>query len=191
MLLSCQDEEVKPDLLPVAITKEAPSQTSWNSQLSFSTDGVVRGVLTARRVRVYETHRRTVLDSTIKVDFFGADGKHTSVLRAEWAKINDASKDMTAYDSVKVRSDNGVLVETDSLVWMNLTRKVRSDAFVRITEKNGRITTGMGFESDQDLINYRILRPVITAPSSAFQSSNATPTFNYNASPPIGDTSRK
>lgn len=185
-LLSCEGDEVKPDLLPVAITKEVPTQTSWNARLSFSTDGVVRGVLSARRVRVYETQRKTILDSNIKVDFFGADSKHTSVLTASWAHINDASKDMTAFDSVKIRSDNGVLVETDSLVWFNQTRKVRSDAFVRITEKNGRITTGMGFESDQDLINYHILRPVIVAPSSAFQNSNASPTFNYSPAPPIG-----
>jgi len=185
-LLSCEGDEVKPDLLPVAITKEVPTQTSWNARLSFSTDGVVRGVLSARRVRVYESQRKTILDSNIKVDFFGADSKHTSVLTASWAHINDASKDMTAFDSVKIRSDNGVLVETDSLVWFNQTRKVRSDAFVRITEKNGRITTGMGFESDQDLINYHILRPVIVAPSSAFQNSNASPTFNYTPSPPIG-----
>jgi LPS export ABC transporter protein LptC len=184
-LLSCEADEVKPDLLPVAITKEVPSQTSWNARLSFSTDGVVRGVLSARRVRVYESQRKTILDSNIKVDFFGADTKHTSVLTAAWAHINDASKDMTAFDSVKIRSDNSVLVETDSLVWFNQTRKVRSDAFVRITEKNGRITTGMGFESDQDLVNYHILRPVIVAPSSAFQNSNASPTFNYTPAPPI------
>lgn len=188
-LLSCEGDEVKPDLLPVAITKQVPSQTSWNARLSFSTDGVVRGVLVARRVRVYESQRKTILDSNIKVDFFGADSKHTSVLTASWAHINDASKDMTAFDSVKVRSDNGVLVETDSLVWFNQTRKVRSDAFVRITEKNGRVTTGMGFESDQDLINYHILRPVIVAPSSAFGKSNASPTFNYTPSPPIGTMS--
>jgi LPS export ABC transporter protein LptC len=185
-LISCEGEEVRPDILPIAIAKEVPTQTSWNARLSFSTDGVVRGVLSARRVRVYESERKTLLDSNLKVDFFGADSKHTSVLTADWARINDASKDMTAFDSVKVRSDKGVLVETDSLVWENQTRKVRSDAFVRITEKNGRITTGMGFESDQDLINYRILRPVITAPSSAFENSNASPTFNYSPQVPIG-----
>lgn len=188
-LLSCEGDDVKPDLLPVAITKEVPSQTSWNARLSFSTDGVVRGVLLARRVRVYEAQRKTILDSSIKVDFFGADTKHTSVLTSSWAHINDASKDMTAFDSVKIRSDKGVLVETDSLVWFNQTRKVRSDAFVRITEKNGRITTGMGFESDQDLINYHILRPVIVAPSSAFQNSNASPTFKYTPEPSIGTMS--
>ncbi len=186
VLISCEDEEVRPDILPVAIAKEVPTQTSWNARLSFSTDGVVRGVLSARRVRVYELERKTVLDSNLKVDFFGADSKHTSVLTASWARINDASKDMTAFDSVQVRSDNGVLVETDSLVWENQTRMVRSDAFVRITEKNGRITTGMGFESDQDLVSYRILRPVITAPSSAFGNSNASPTFNYSPQAPIG-----
>lgn len=184
--MSCEEEEVLPKTLADAITKEDPTQTSWNARLSFSSDGVVRAVLSARRVRIYESERKTILDSTIQVDFFGTDSKHTSVLNSSWARINDASKDMTAYDSVTVLSDNGVLVETDSLVWDNQARTVRSDAFVRITEKNGRVTTGMGFVSDQNLVNYRILRPVIVAPSSVYSNSNASPIFNYRSQEPIG-----
>ena len=86
--------------------------------------------------------------------------------------IDDRTKNMIAYDSVRTKSDAGVLVETDSLVWDNVTRHIRSEAFVRITEKNGRITTGYGFESDQDLINYRIKRPTILAPRWCRASSS-------------------
>jgi hypothetical protein len=77
---------------------------------------------------------------------------------------------MTAYDSVKIVSDSGTLVETDSLLWDNNAKEIRSDAFVRITEKNGRITNGHGFVSDQDMENYHILHPIIDAPADSYQN---------------------
>src|SRR5205823_1227780 len=110
-------------------------------------------------------------------------GKHSSVLTSHRAFIDDNTKNMTAYDSVKVLSDSGTLVETDSLLWDNGTHKMHSDAYVRITEKSGRITRGHGFESDQDLVNYKILLPIIDAPSSTFENMNNRPTFSSPTQP--------
>ncbi len=146
--------------------------------MHFTQSGIHRAILHAHQVRIYDNKRTTFLDSGLQVDFFNRDGIHSSVLTAARALINDQTKDMTAYDSVKVRSDAGALVETDSLVWIETEKVIRSEAFVRITEPNGRITTGMGFVSDQELTNYRILRPNIVAPESVYRTSNATPTFD-------------
>jgi LPS export ABC transporter protein LptC len=171
-------DDVKPSSIGNATEPDPPSQTSFNVQMNFSSDGVVRAVLNARRVRTYDARRQTVLDSTLRVDFYSPKAYHTNVLTAKRALIDDRSKNMIAYDSVRTRSDHGVLVETDSLVWDNMARQIRSDAFVRITEKNGRITTGYGFESDQDLINYRIKRPTILAPRSSIENINASPSLS-------------
>jgi LPS export ABC transporter protein LptC len=158
--------------------------------MSFSSDGKVRAVMNARGVRVFEQKRYTLLDSAVHVDFFDGDANHSSVLTSHRAYIDDNTKNMTAYDSVRVLSDSGTLVETDSLLWDNLTHKLHSDAFVRITEKSGRITRGHGFESDQDLVNYKILLPIIDAPSSTFENMNRTPSFsspsqNLGMPPPL------
>jgi len=178
-LLGCGgSDDVKPSSIGNATEPDPPSQTSYDVRMNFSTDGVVRAVLTARRVRTYETKRQTILDSSLKVDFYSAKAYHTNVLTAKRALIDDRTKNMIAYDSVRTKSDHGVLVETDSLIWDNLSHKIRSDSFVRITEKSGRITTGYGFESDQDLINYKIKRPTILAPRSSIESSNASPTLS-------------
>jgi LPS export ABC transporter protein LptC len=140
--------------------------------MTFSSDGKVRAVMHAFGVRMFEQKRFTLLDSAVHVDFFDRDANHSSVLTSRRAYIDDNTKNMTAYDSVKVLSDSGTLVETDSLLYVNATHKLHSDAFVRITEKSGRITRGHGFESDQDLINYKILLPIIDAPSNAFDNLN-------------------
>jgi len=195
--------DVKPTSIGNSTEADPPSQTSYNVLMNFSSDGIVRAVLTARRVRTFDVKRQTILDSTLKVDFYSPKAYHTNVLTARRALIDDRSKNMIAYDSVRTRSDHGVLVETDSLVWDNMARQIRSDAFVKITEKNGRITTGYGFESDQDLVNYRIKRPTIVAPRSSIENINASSSLSPSmqtttgtglplvtpASPP--DTSKK
>jgi LPS export ABC transporter protein LptC len=140
--------------------------------MTFSSDGKVRAVMHAFGVRMFEQRRYTWLDSAVHVDFFDRDGSHSSVLTAHRAYIDDNTKNMTAYDSVKILSDSGTLVETDSLLYINSTHKLHSDAYVRITEKSGRITRGHGFESDQDFINYKILLPIIDAPGNAFENLN-------------------
>lgn len=177
LIIGCNTSE---DVKPTGVANnetDAPSQTSFDVTMNFSTDGIVRAVLTSRRVRAYETRRQTLLDSNLKVDFYSAKGNHTNVLTARRATIDDRTRNMIAYDSVRTRSDAGVLVETDSLVWDNTMRQIRSDAFVRITEKNGRITTGYGFESDQDLVNYRIKRPTIVAPRGSLETVTGAPSI--------------
>jgi LPS export ABC transporter protein LptC len=151
--------------------------------MTFSSDGKVRAVMNARGVRVFEAKRHTLLDSSVHVDFFDRESKHSSVLTSHRAYIDDNTKNMTAYDSVRILSDSGTLVQTDSLVWDNGTHKLRSDAFVQITERTGRITKGHGFESDQDLVNYKILLPIIDAPSNSFQNMNGAPAFSPQSQP--------
>ncbi len=190
ILSSCTSNEIKPNTAPLASTDDLPSQISAHTRMSFSSGGKIRAVMNAKGVRTFEQKRYTLLDSSVHVDFFDRDANHSSVLTSRRAFIDDNTKNMTAYDSVRVLSDSGTLVETDSLLWDNATHKLRSDAFVRITEKTGRITRGHGFESDQDLINYKILLPIIDAPSSTFENRNPAPAFstpsqNLGMPPPL------
>ncbi|MFI5263255.1 MAG: LPS export ABC transporter periplasmic protein LptC [Candidatus Kapaibacterium sp.] len=189
-LSSCTSNEIKPNAAPVASSDELPSQTSAHTRMSFSSGGKIRAVMNARGVRTFEQKRYTILDSSVHVDFFDRDANHSSLLTSHRAFIDDNSHNMTAYDSVRILSDSGTLVETDSLVWDNTTHKLHSDAFVRITEKTGRITKGHGFESDQDLVNYKILQPIIDAPTNTLENHNpapafSTPTQNLGMPPPM------
>lgn len=171
-----QDSKVQPTVTGIVIEDEQPSQTSYDAELRFSNEGLPRADLHAGRIRVYDRRRQTVLDSNVKVDFYNGEGQHSSVLTARWANINDQTKYMVAYDSVKIVSDSGTTVYTDSLTWDNEHQKITSPAFVKIVEKTGRVTTGHGFESDQSLTNYKILRTTIVAPGSTLDQSSGAPT---------------
>ncbi len=158
---------------------DKPSQISYNTSMNFSSGGMLRAILHAGRIQQFDVKRYTWLDSGVKVDFYNRDGKHSSVLTSQRAQVNANTNDMTAYGNVHIVSDSGTTVDTDSLHWSNHEQTLNSDARVHIVEKSGRITDGLGFESDQNLEHYHIMHPIIVAPSGSLQTrgSNGEPTL--------------
>ena len=66
---------------------------------------------------------------------------------------------MLAYGNVIVRSTNGDVLETDSLMWVNTQDKIISKSFVKLTQGRN-VITGFGLECDPTLNSVDILRNV-------------------------------
>jgi lipopolysaccharide export system protein LptC len=154
IFLSCE-EKFKPTQTNLN-TEDSPSQESWNSTVIFSDSGKTKAVLEAKHISVYPNKGYTLIDSGAKVDFY-RDGKIVSTLTGERSKIDDKTKDMEIYDSVVVVNTEGSELRTQKLFWNNKTQKVSSDEFVRIKTPAETIE-GVGFESDQNLKNYKIFK---------------------------------
>ncbi|HQY22064.1 MAG TPA: LPS export ABC transporter periplasmic protein LptC, partial [Ignavibacteria bacterium] len=133
-----------------------PSQESWNSTVTFSDSGKVKAVLKAGHILVYSKKGFTLIDSGAVVDFY-KDGEIASTLSGNRGKINDKTKDIEMYDSVQVVSKDGSELKTQKLLWTNLTQRASSDVFVSIKTPTETIE-GIGFESDQNLKNYKIYK---------------------------------
>lgn len=153
--LSCSNPKVKPSINPSLNVKELPTQESWNSTVFFSDSGRTTAILEAGHLRVFDDARETLMDKNIKVDFFGESGEKTTTLTAKKGKVNDATRNLYAIDSVVVVSDSGVTIKTEELMWRNSDKKIVSDKFVTIISPKEKIE-GYGFESDQQLSNYVI-----------------------------------
>lgn len=154
-ICGCSNEKVKPSVNTTLDVKELPSQESWNSVISFTDSGKTKAVLTAGHLRVFPESRATLLDNNIKVDFYDENEKITTVLTSKRGKVNDATQDLYAIDSVVAVNDSGVTIKTEELMWRNKDKKIVSDKFVTILSPKEKIQ-GYGFESDQSLKNYVI-----------------------------------
>ncbi len=155
ILSACSEKRVKPTVNSNINVEQLPDEESWNSTVFFSDSGKTKAVLKAGRIRVYSNTQETLLDSTIHVDFYDEEGKITSVLTAKRGKVNNATNDLYAVDSVVAVNDSGVTLRTSELMWRNKDRKIVSNKFVTITSPKENIQ-GYGFESDQSLRNYVI-----------------------------------
>jgi LPS export ABC transporter protein LptC len=155
IISACSEEKVKPSIDTSIKGAELPSQESWNSTVFFTDSGKTKAVLKAGHLRVFENSKETLLDSNITVDFYNEQDSISTVLTAKRGKVNDATNDLYAFDSVVVVSDSGTTLKTDELMWRNKDRKIVSDKFVTILSSKEKIQ-GFGFESDQSLKNYVI-----------------------------------
>jgi len=150
------EERAKPSLIPLG-EAEIPAQQSWRSTVTFSDSAVVKAVLWAGQIAVYQNRRETLLGDSIHVDFFDESGRRTSTLTARRGRVDDKTRDFDAFENVVVTSDGGTVLRTDSLFWTNAERKIHTEAFVDIRSTTEQIR-GHGLVSDQSLKNYRIFR---------------------------------
>lgn len=155
LIYGCGENRVKPPVNTSLNVEELPAQESWNSEIFFSDSGNTKAILHAGHLRVFEKSKETLLDSNIRVDFYNQDEVKTTTLTAKRGKVDDATENLYAYDSVVVVSDSGVTITTDELMWNNKKQKIVSDKFVTIVSPKEKIE-GYGFESDQSLKNYVI-----------------------------------
>ena len=159
ILIGC--EESKP---PQVINNSnqfdlSADQISWNVTVFFYDSSFTKAILRADKARIYQTRAETLLDDNVIVEFFSKEtNKRASRLTADSARVDDKTKDMIARGRVIVISDkNQTKLETSVLYWNNQTQKMYSPEFVRINSPKEKIQ-GYGFESDQNLNNYRIFK---------------------------------
>ena len=117
----------------------------------------MKAILLSGHIAVYQPQQSTILDESVRVDFFDEFERHTSRLTARRGRVNDLTRDFEAYENVVVVSDDGTTLKTDRLFWTNATRVIHTDAYVEITSPTEEIR-GVGMESDQSLRNYKIFR---------------------------------
>ncbi len=163
LLTGCSEEKVKPQIDKSMTNQEIPTQESWNFKMLFTDLGKLRAVLFADHALVFELKRETLLEK-VRIDFYNEEEIKTTTLTSKRGRVDDITKNMYAIDSVVAISDSGVTLTTDELMWRNKDRKIVSDKFVTIKSPKEQIQ-GYGFESDQQLNNYVIFKPVVVAGS--------------------------
>lgn len=136
-----------------------PDQSGHDVEVMFMDSGFTKAILRAKKGRVYQDNMETFLDDGLRVEFYSRyDGSRISLLTGDSARIDDVTKNMLVRGSVVVISDStGNKLDTEVLEWNNTTQKIYSNEFVKITTKN-EVIQGYGFESDQNLDNYKINR---------------------------------
>ncbi len=155
LLISCDDQKVKPSINTALNVEELPAQESWDSKVFFTDSGKTQAVLHSGHLRMFTGAHETLLDSNVKVEFYDELEKITTTLTSKRGKVDDITQNLYAIDSVIAVNDSGVTLSTQELMWRNEDRKIISSKFVTILTQTEKIE-GYGFESNQNLSNYVI-----------------------------------
>jgi LPS export ABC transporter protein LptC len=135
-----------------------PDQEARDFTLTESSEGKKSWTLWASYAAMYN-EQNLVEAQRVRIEFFDAAGQRNSTLLADRGSVHQRTNDLEARGNVRITTETGVTMETDSLRWLNATHKIVSDAFVRVTRK-GDVVTGYGFESDPNLEHFHLTHEV-------------------------------
>ena len=80
-----------------------------------------------------------------------------SILKAENASIDEQKKIMIASDNVILESNDDKKLETEELIWDEMSNKIYTEKKVKITTGK-EIIFGEGFTSNPDFTEYSIVK---------------------------------
>ncbi len=143
---------------PGAAELHFPDQEARDFTLTETSEGTKNWTLWASYAAMYNA-KNLVDAKTIQIEFFDSKGKRYSTLVADQGLVDQRTNNLEAIGRVRVVTETGVHMETDSLYWINNTQKIISDSFVKVTRK-GDVVTGYGFESDPNLDHFHLKREV-------------------------------
>lgn len=135
---------------------DMPDQEGWNSTVTSTKEGRIEAILKYGHMMRYSEKKLAKFDEGIKVDFYQADGKHSSLLTAERGELNESNNDVVGMGNVVVISDTGVTLYTQRLAYRQATGKIFTDEEIMLTTTDGDTLYGTGFESEPGLEHYVI-----------------------------------
>ena len=155
-LFACQSNELQKS----GQTRQGrPDAESWDAVITLTNKGAKRGVIRSGHLEKYNDNEFIMLDQNVDADFFNEEEVFTTNLKSLVAEIDEEEDFLVAIGNVVVVTDSGVTLFTDTLSWDNQKEKVfTSDSVIFITEKKDTLY-GIGFESDIELNNWKILQP--------------------------------
>jgi LPS export ABC transporter protein LptC len=143
-----------------AITKpyNGPLEKIENLETVYSDSAIVKVKVTAPMLRKFVLPKPiTELPAGINIDFYNEYLEVVSKLTAKYAIHYEREKKWIAKTDVVVVNEKNERLNTEKLEWNELTGKLYSDQFVKITTPE-EIIMGTGFEADQNFNTYRIFK---------------------------------
>jgi len=155
LVLSCSREPIS----EMPSRDGMPDQESWGVTIVLTSEGLIRAKVRSGHLEKYNEKKFVLLDSSVMVDFFNEEEQHTSVLTSKTAEVDQASNDMKAMGNVVAVSDSGITLYSETLTWNSKDEKLHTKDNIMITTLETDTLYGVGFESDSDLKNWKILSP--------------------------------
>ena len=136
-----------------------PDQESWGVNIILTDQGIIRAKVSSGHLEKYNEKKFIMLDSSVIVDFYDHKEQHTSVLYSDKAEVDQQSNDMKAIGNVVAVSDSGITLFSDNLIWDSKGERLHTKEEIMITTPEADTLYGVGFESDSDLKNWKIINP--------------------------------
>lgn len=150
------NEKKQPPLAKHSSLADSADQVMWGSKFNLTDKGLQRAEINADTSFFFNDNTRIEL-SHVNATFFTASGAKDAVLTSEQGTYSTRTGSMVARKNVVVVSEDGRRLTTQQLAYDQSRNEIASDSAFVLTEPDRRLE-GIGFRSDPNLNNIRVLR---------------------------------
>ena len=155
MLIGC-DDKAQPPVVGHASPADSAEQVMFKTRFNLTDNGLARAELTADSALFFDDNTRVELRN-VATTFFTTTGARDAYLTSKRGTYQSRLGNMVARDSVVVVTEEGRRLETPELKYDQTLNEIASDSAFVLTEP-GRRLEGVGFRSDPNMQNVRILK---------------------------------
>lgn len=155
IVMGC-DDKAQPPIVGRASLADSADQVMYNARFNLTDAGLSRAELTADSAFFFDENTRVELRN-VATTFFTTEGARDAYLTSKRGTYNSRRGDMVARDSVIVVTEEGRRLVTPELKYDQSLNQISSDSAFVLTEP-GRSVAGIGFRSDPNMQNVRILK---------------------------------
>jgi LPS export ABC transporter protein LptC len=151
----------KKEKIPVSQTPiQSPYQEFDHSTLNFYNGSRKVWQLDAQYMRkgLDKTGAATVIP--VRLSFFDSTGRSGTRILADTGATNGAMEHFTIWGNVYVKTDDGQIIESQSLTWSQNAHTFTSNELVRITTPNGDVLQGRGLDANEDFSRWSLRQNV-------------------------------
>ena len=137
--------------------KDLPILYAENYKSTYIDSGQVRNYLEAPVLQQFESDGNPFIEfpKGVILDKFDGQKRILSSITANYAKQYTKEKKWEAKNNVIAVNNEGDTLKTEHLIWEESTGKIYSERYVKFVHDD-KIIYGNGFESDQNMENWRI-----------------------------------
>lgn len=155
---SCENnlEQIKAFSSP----EDLPVLEASNFETMFTDSGEVRFFLKAPKMLQFDLDGQAFIEFPEGIQLIKYDENQniTFSITADYAKNFEKEEKWEAKNNVVATNAQGDTLKTEHLIWEEKTERIYTEEFVRII-RDDQVITGIGFESDQSLQNWKIKNP--------------------------------
>jgi LPS export ABC transporter protein LptC len=159
ILFSGCDNEIE-KIKAFSSTENLPVLSAMDFETTFTDSFKVQFFMKAPLLQKFNTDGQPYIEfpKGILLIKYDSEEKIISRITSDYAKQFEKDKKWEAKNNVIAVNAQGDTLKTELLIWEEKAGRIYTDKFVKIIRPNQTIT-GIGFESDQNLQNWRINKP--------------------------------
>lgn len=156
---ACENSQ-EPPVAQQTVLPDSAEQMLIGVDFFLTDGGIRRAEVIADTAYMYDQNTRSEL-RVVRTKFYNPDGRESATLTSRQGSYNMRLNTMEGRGNVVVVTPEGRRLETQQLRYDPGHDEVSSDSAFTLTEPD-RVTTGIGFTSDPEMNNIKVLRALKT-----------------------------